>query len=351
MQHGGNIYELASSLRLAERKIIDFSASINPLGISKKVKAELRTHLKYMPNYPDPQCRRLRRHLSITLGVDAKNILCGNGSTELIYLLVRALRPVQALVLAPTFMEYERALHISGCDIRFFRLEEQGGFRVDVEGFKAAMAECDVAFLCNPNSPTAQYLTRAEVLDIADRARQLHCVLVVDEAFIDFLPQHSVVTEVLNNQWLIVLRSMTKFYGLSGLRLGMAVMDVKYVEAMERCKEPWTVNTLAQRAGVIALNDTVYVKQTFEVLKEEKRYIEGWLKKKGIHFYPSNINFYLIKDDMAGRLYERLRAKGILLRDCTNYRGLDPRFLRIAVKAHRENTVLYKTVSFLMRQS
>ncbi|KJU82327.1 L-threonine-O-3-phosphate decarboxylase [Candidatus Magnetobacterium bavaricum] len=350
MQHGGDIYGLAGSLKVAERKIVDFSASINPLGISKKVRAEIRTYLKYLPNYPDPQCRRLRRHLSIALGVGADNILCGNGSTELIYLLAKlpdiSLRPRRALVLGPTFMEYERALAVSGVsDVRVFQLQESVGFRIDVDALKTAMVGCDLAFLCNPNSPTAQHLTRVEVLDVADCAREQQCLLVVDEAFIDFLPQESVVAEVVNNPWLIVLRSMTKFYGLSGLRLGMAVMDVKYVELLQRYKEPWSVNTLAQRAGVTALNDKAYVKQTFEVLRQEKRYVEGQLTKKGIHFYPSAINFYLLKDDRAAMLYEKLRAKGILLRDCSGYRGLDSRFLRIAVKAHRENTILYKAMS------
>ncbi|MBF0607874.1 MAG: threonine-phosphate decarboxylase CobD [Candidatus Magnetobacterium sp. LHC-1] len=349
MQHGGDIYGLASQLRLAERKIVDFSASINPLGISKKVKAEIRIHLKYLPNYPDPQCRRLRRHLAIALGVDAANIICGNGSTELIYLIARVVRARRALVLAPTFMEYERALLASEVgDVRVVQLEENSGFRLDVDAFKAAMIGCGLAFLCNPNSPTSQYLTRAEVLDIAECARQWQCLLVVDEAFIDFLPQESVVSEVVNNPWLIVLRSMTKFYGLSGLRLGMAVMDTRYVELLEHYKEPWSVNTLAQRAGVTALNDKAYVRQTFEVLRQEKSYVEGWLTKKGIQFYPSEINFYLLKDDRAPMLYEKLRAKGILLRNCAGYSGLDNRFLRIAVKAHSENTVLYKAMSRLL---
>ncbi|MBF0338612.1 MAG: threonine-phosphate decarboxylase [Nitrospirae bacterium] len=349
MQHGGDIYGLASQLRLAERKIVDFSASINPLGISKKVKAEIRTHLKYLPNYPDPQCRRLRKHLAIALGVDAANIICGNGSTELIYLIARVVRPRRALVLAPTFMEYERALLASEVrDVRVVQLEEGCGFRLDTDAFKVAMIGCGVAFLCNPNSPTAQYLTRAEVLDIADYARGQQCLLVVDEAFIDFLPQQSVVSEVANNPWLIVLRSMTKFYGLSGLRLGMAVMDTRYVELLEHYKEPWSVNTLAQRAGVTALNDKAYVRQTFEVLRQEKRYVEDWLTKKGFQFYPSEINFYLLKDDRAPMLYEKLRAKGILLRNCAGYRGLDNRFLRIAVKAHRQNTILYKAISRLL---
>ncbi|MBF0539173.1 MAG: threonine-phosphate decarboxylase [Nitrospirae bacterium] len=349
VQHGGDIYELASSLRLAERKIVDFSSSINPLGISKKVKAEIRTYLKYLPNYPDPQCRRLRRHMSIALGVDATNIICGNGSTELIYLFIRTLRPRRALVLGPTFIEYERALLVSGVsDVGVFQLQEGLDFRIDVDAFKAAMVGCDVVFLCNPNSPTAQYLTRAEVLDIADWARQQQCMLVVDEAFIDFLPKESVVDEVANNPWLIVLRSMTKFYGLSGLRLGMAVMDIRHVELLQLNKEPWSVNTLAQRAGVVALNDKAYVRETFEVLRQEKRYVEGWLTKKGIQFYPSAINFYLIKDDRAAVWYEKLRAKGILLRDCSSYRGLGSRFLRIAVKAHRENTLLYKAISRLL---
>ncbi len=350
--HGGNIYSISETLKIPERKIIDFSASINPLGVSKKIKAGLRKDLKYLINYPDPDCNRLRRHLSRHLGIPDNNIICGNGSTELIYLVVRGLRPERVLITAPTFSEYERAVKTSAFSadttIRFLPLREEADFRIDTESFIESMQGCRMAFLCNPNNPAAQLLPRADITRIASAARDLKCFLVVDEAFIDFIPQESVVSEVPENPYLIVLRSMTKFHALSGLRLGFGILPAETAERLMALKEPWTVNSLAQRAGIIALKDRVYKKATFEYIRREKNFMEKGLKGLGIHFYPSTVNFYLLKHQRAEEIVPALRKKGILVRDCSNFRGLEKGFLRIAVKTHRDNALLIKELKRLL---
>ena len=149
MTHGGNIYRLAGTLRIPERKVVDFSTSVNPLGISKKIRDELRRHLKYLNNYPDPACHRLRWHISKHLSVPEENISCGNGSTELIYLVVRTLKPERVLIPAPTFSEYERAVITSGDSqggkIKFLPLKEEDNFRVNVKGFMESMAGCSMS--------------------------------------------------------------------------------------------------------------------------------------------------------------------------------------------------------------
>ncbi|MEC4685210.1 MAG: threonine-phosphate decarboxylase CobD [Nitrospirota bacterium] len=350
--HGGNIYSLSETLRIPERKVIDFSASINPLGVSKKIKAGLRKDLKYLTNYPDPDCHRLRRHLSRHLGIPDNNIICGNGSTELIYLVVRGLRPEKVLITAPAFSEYERAVITSGnsadITIRFLPLREEANFGIDTESFIESMQGCQMAFLCNPNNPTAQLLPRADITRIASAARDLKCFLVVDEAFIDFIPEESVVSEVPGNPYLIVLRSMTKFYALSGLRLGFGILPAETAERLLVLKEPWTVNSLAQRAGIIALKDRVYKKATFEYISKEKLFMEKGLKGAGIHFYPSPVNFYLLKHHRSEEIVLALRRKGILVRDCSNFRGLEKGFFRIAVKTHRDNALLIKELKRLL---
>ncbi len=347
--HGGNIYEAALELKIPERKVIDFSASVNPLGISKKIKAELRKHLKYLPNYPDPDCRRLRWHLSKRLEIPDRNILCGNGSTELLYLVIRELRPECALIPAPTFSEFERTLKINDLHnsvIKFYPLKAEVGFKLDVNDFSEAMRGCDMVFLCNPNNPTGNLITKEDMIRLASEAKKSRCYLFLDEAFLDFAPEnsldHSMVKEALNNPFLIILRSMTKFYALSGLRLGYIVADNKIIEHLKEKKEPWTVNILAQRAGVIAIRDKIYINQTFEYLKKEKKFIENSLKKNNILFYPSKVNYYLLKDDRSHLFLKYLREKGILLRDCSNFRGLDKSFIRISVRTHRENSILFK---------
>ncbi len=342
--HGGDIYRLSEALGIPERRIADFSASINPLGVSAKVKAELRRHLKYLKNYPDPDCLRLRRHISRELGLPEGGLICGNGSTELIYLVVRALNPRRVLIPSPTFSEYERAVATAcaGADIRFLALKEEEGFRYDRERFIESMKGCAMAFLCNPNNPTAELLPRREVEIIAAAAEGAGCFLVVDEAFIDFAPQESVVSLVSENPRLIVLRSMTKFYALSGLRLGYGVFPADTAGRIKAFKEPWTVNTLAQRAGVAALRDRAYRKATLEYVGKEKAFLEKGFRGLGLFYYPSRVNFYLLRHDRAGGIVAALRERGCLLRDCSSFRGLEKGFFRVAVKTRRENARLLK---------
>lgn len=336
-------------MQIPQRKVIDFSASVNPLGISKQVKAQLRKALKFLPAYPDPDCSVLRHHLSKRIGVPDKNIMCGNGSTELIYLIARAIKPAKVLIAVPAFSEHERALSAYG-EIKLFPIEEKDNFDLDVEGFKREMAEADIAVLCNPNTPSGRVINREAVLSIVRHAELCKCYIVIDEAFVDFVPQESICTEVCNNARLIVLRSLTKFYAISGLRLGAVFFHDDMAAALAAHKEPWSVNTLAQKAGVAALLDRAYEAETFKYLKKEKAYVEKMLRKFDIFFYPSKINFYLIRNTRAPLLYEELRKRGIVLRDCANFHGLNDNYLRIAVKSHRENTLLFKNISSILRK-
>lgn len=342
--HGGDIYSLSEILKVPERKIIDFSASINPLGISNKIKAELRSYLKLLPHYPDNECRRLRRHISRYTGVNESKIICGNGSTELIYLIVRALRPERVLLPVPTFSEYERAIrsYCKNCQIDYLYLQEDNLFRLFPDRFIETLKDHDMAFICNPNNPTAQSLGVDELKEIIKEASKKGCLLVLDEAFIDFEPENS-VTRIFNSiSHTIILRSMTKFYGFAGLRLGYALLPEDIIDTIRRYKEPWTVNTLAQRAGVIALKDNYYRKKTFEYLQKEKQFLEREFRKLRLDFFPSKINFYLLRDNKVPEIVVQLRKAGILVRDCSNFRGLDSRFIRIAVRTHRENAILVK---------
>jgi threonine-phosphate decarboxylase len=359
IEHGGNIYRLAEELKMQERTIIDFSASINPLGVSKKIKTELRKQLKYLHNYPDPDARRLRKRLAQHHGIDPEMILCGNGSTELIYLASRALKPKSVLIPAPTFSEYERAILIGQepatteqrAQIRYLVLKKEDGFEIRPDEFIQAMQDkdCDTAFLCNPNNPTGSLLKKDSIMQIAEAARDLKCILVVDEAFIDFCPEDSIIKEVENNPYLIVLRSMTKFYALSGLRLGYGVFPQHLIGRLKEYKEPWTVNNLAQRAGVAALKDKVYRNETFRIIRHEKQFMENGFKKLGIDYIPSSVNYYLIRLDNAEEVITSLRNKGILVRECSNFIGLDESYIRVAVKSHKDNARLLKELSLWLK--
>ncbi len=346
-RHGGNIYRFSEEYGIPERRIIDFSSSINPLGISKAISRELQGSLKCLYGYPDIDAMKLRRRLSELHDIVPESLICGNGSTELIYLVVRALRPEKGLIPAPTFSEYEKAVIISHprvakSHLKYFMLDKKNNFEISPGGYVRALKGCDMAFLCNPNNPTGRLLKKDEVIKIADSAKALKCYLIVDEAFIDFCPEESVIKEVTKNPYLIVLRSLTKFYALAGLRLGYAVFPLSLVKLIEDYKEPWTVNTLAQRAGITAVNDISFKNETFRTIKKEKKFLEEGFEKLRIDYIPSAANYYLIRTKKATDIIASLKNKGILVRDCSNFYGLDNSYIRIAVKSRRHNALLLK---------
>lgn len=367
--HGGNIYKIAEELGIHEEKIVDFSASINPLGVSDKVKDVIKKDLNNLVNYPDPDTKMLRDKIAKHHRIDADTILCGNGSTELIYLIPRAVKPERVLIPAPTFSEYEKAFRTQ--TKRLF-LKEEDGFKIDPDKFINAMKDrtqtenkrvkknglgSDVlalgsesmAFLCNPNNPTGTLLGREEVLEIADAAKKGKCLLIVDEAFIDFVPDESLIRDVRNNPYLIVLRSMTKFYALTGLRIGYGVFHKDLIEKLKKFKEPWTVNNLAQKAAIVALEDRGYADETYNLMKQEKAYMEKNFGGMGVEYFPSSANYYLLKVENADTVIKELKDKGILVRDCSNFKGLNSSFIRVAVKSHEDNKLLLKELSKLCR--
>ena len=358
-----NIYRLAAELKIQERRVIDFSASVNPLGVSKKVKADLRKHLKYLHHYPDPEAKRLRKRLAQHFEIDTETILCGNGSTELLYLIPRVLNPANVLLPAPTCPVYERACRMhSGTRISYFELNEEDGFHLDADRFIDAMPEgeknepdtphspspCGMAFLCNPNNPTGRLLSRLEIVKIGDAARDRKCYLVVDEAFIDFCADGSAIKDAMNNPFLIVIRTMSHFYSLAGLRIGYGIFPRHLARRLSAYREPWTVNSLAQRAALTALKDKVYRKETMGLMAEEKRFIEKQFRKLGIEFFPSEANYYLLRMLNAGEISRTLKKRGVLVRDCSDFRGLGNPYLRIAVKSRKENAVLIKELAGIL---
>lgn len=369
LRHGGNIYRFMEEKNIRIDEIIDFSASINPLGVPKSVIKNIIDNIKYLCHYPDPDTKELTKEIGRNFGITPHCIICGNGSTELIYLTVRALRPEKVLIPMPTFSEYEQAfkgIHTENKirdKVLYFVIWEKDDFRINPEKFIAAMSgndssasyksslttSVDMAFLCNPNNPTGRLLKKEEVLKIAEAARDLKCYLVVDEAFIDFMPEDSVIKEVQNNPYLIVLRSMTKFYALSGIRIGYGVFHQNIIDTIRRYKEPWTVNTIAQIAGITALGDKDYSKQTFKVIKNEKKVLEDGFRLLGITYFPSDANFYLLKSDKTQKIISILRDKGILVRDCSNFIGLDGSYMRIAVRTNKENMKLLKELAYICK--
>lgn len=344
--HGGDVYSAAEALKIPVRNVIDFSASVNPLGPSKKVKAAMRSALKELGRYPDSQCRQLVKKIARVYGIDREHIVCGNGSNELIHLAMAVIRPKRVLVTAPAFAEYERTARLAGAEVVKFPLAESDGFGVNARKFMEAMNGCDAAFLCNPGNPAGTLMSRADVLAIADAAKTANCLLIIDEAFMDFCRDESVMRDVAGKPGIIVLRSLTKYHALAGLRVGFGLFPPEIKAAIDAIKDPWSVNALAEVAAVAALSDKAFAKDTAAWLSTEKKYMAKGLAALGFAIYPSETNFFLVKHDLAQAVREHLYRRGILLRDCSNFDGLDSSFLRIAVRSRRENARLLKEMKY-----
>jgi threonine-phosphate decarboxylase len=345
LPHGGNVYHYSKKYNIPVDGFLDFSASINPLGPSRAAVRAMKDAIPSLVNYPDPESGVLKDALSSRHGIRRESILIGNGSTELIYLLARAVRPGKALLPAPAFSDYERAVRLAGSMVSRLTLKEKDGFVPDMDRLRKALDGVDLLFLCNPNNPTGVLLDRDTVQDAVRMARRAGAFTVVDEAFMEYSPGGSVIADAAGGRGVAVLRNFTKFHGLPGLRAGYLVAHPSAVEKLAAFKEPWSVNTLAERAGAAALTDEAHARRSLRLMEKEKAFLyRGLGMVPGLRPYPPSANFVLVKLTGSGLvpsgLAEDLASRGILVRDCSNFRGLDGPFIRVAVRTRRENEAL-----------
>lgn len=348
LPHGGNIYHYSKKYGIPISRILDFSASINPLGPSPKAVRAIKSALPSLVNYPDPDCEGLTGALAAFHGIPSNSILAGNGSTELIYLLPRALGAKRTVVLSPGFSDYERAAGLADSSVKRVTLREEDGFVPDVKKLARSLSGADMLFLCNPNNPTGVLLDRDTVFNILAAARKTGTFVVVDEAFIDYRPEHSIIAEAARKPGVAVLRNFTKFHGMPGIRIGYLIAQPKLVRKLDAMREPWTVNTLAQEAAITSLSDSAYIRASAELVETEKEFLYGALSAiPGLEPYQPSVNFMLVRLSVgpgAGALAEELASKGILIRDCSNFKGLHGRYIRVAVRSRPENELLVAAI-------
>jgi len=345
-QHGGDIYTASEKYN---GEIIDFSANINPLGMPEAVIQAACRAVAKAEHYPDPACRRLRQAIAKAEGVLPRQIICGNGAADLIYRLVLACRPRKALLLAPTFSEYEQALMTVGAEIVFHYLKEENEFGLTEDIMIQMSADLDMIWLCNPNNPTGRLLPGPLLEKILDLCRQKNIRLVVDECFLDLCPQgeeYKLTARINDNPELFLLRAFTKSFAMPGLRLGYGLCsDEVLLEKMQACGQPWSVAIPAQEAGIAALNEQEFLKESVAYISRERKWLLAALEKLGIRCFGSQANYILFRLPRAFDLKERLLKKGILIRSCSNYRGLGADYYRIAVRRHWENEKLIEALA------
>ena len=343
--HGGNVYKAAQEQRVPVEQIIDFSASINALGPPAAVLRAIRSAVKQIVHYPDPDCRRLRQELSLRCGVDPNMILVGNGSSELIHLLPRALRIKSALIIGPTFEEYARALLEAGSVVQYVLAKREQRFRPPLQDvlkwFSAKQTKLDAVFLCNPNNPTGQVMNRQALRELAEVVERQQGWLIVDEAFIDYCQEQSVVSLLKEHPHMVVLRSLTKFYAMPGLRIGYALGASKVVDLLKERQPPWSVNSLAQEVSCAVLQDETYAKKSRIFMENERScFVRGLRSFSGLQVYSSAANFVLIglpAWTSAGEVTDRLASERLLVRDCSTLPGLTTQMIRVAIRTAKEN--------------
>lgn len=350
--HGGNLYAAIREKGGSFDEILDFSANINPLGLSEKIRHALHSSLESIIHYPDAQAHALKQGISQHYQVAKDSITMGNGAVELMYTLCHILKPKKVLVTAPTFSEYESAAKASGAGIEYLYLQPENNFVIDIQKMIAQLATVDIAFICNPNNPTGTLLNHTQIEEVLQAAKKHNAYVVVDESFMDFLPTDETYTcrQLLPKYPnLIILHSLTKFYAIPGLRLGFSLSNPELTKLLHLSKDPWNVNTLAQSAGVAALQDYAYQRQGKEFLKKVKMDLYESLQAiPGLHPYFPSVNFILVhikNTNMTSKeLVTTMASHHILIRDCSNYPGLSSEYIRVAVKRPEENIILIHTL-------
>ena len=319
---------------------LDFSANLSPLGMPEKVQAAAAEAIRIADRYPDPACRLLRQALSAHHGVPAEQIVCGNGAADLIYRLTAALRPKRVLLPVPVFTEYEIALRSLDCEVIRFPLWERDGFALTEKFLPHILPGLDWLVLCNPNNPTGRTAGPALLLRILDCCAETGTMLVVDECFNELLDEpeeHSLAGELNRNPQLILLRAFTKSHAMAGLRLGYALCGSAETTArLQDFGPPWAVSVPAQAAGLAALQESAYLDTLRTLLRDERPFLLQGLVDLGCRCIPGEANYLLFYSEETG-LCEKLRRRGILLRDCRDFAGLRPGWYRAAVRTHEEN--------------
>lgn len=348
--HGGNIYRIFRENKI--EKVLDYSSNINPFGVPESLKKGIMENMEVLEKYPDPEYYELRKKFAEYNNAKIENVLVGNGATELIFLYMKVIKPKKVLILSPTFAEYERGIKsaVPECSIEYFDLDMEKDFILNVEILKKELAKkYDLVVMCNPNNPTGKFISENEAEDLLLECDKYETKLFIDEAFIEFVSggiKSSLIFGKADKKNLFIIRALTKFFAIPGLRLGYALyFDKDLKEKIDKIKEPWSVNAFAELAGKTLFEDKNYIEKTEKWIEDEKKYMYHELNKiKDLKVYKTDTNFILLKSlgSNAKKLREKMLEKGILIRDASNFKYLDERFIRLAIKDRENNDFVIK---------
>lgn len=354
--HGSDLEKIEQIYNIRKEEIVSFSANVNPLGISPLLRETLASHIDAITTYPDREYRSLRGCIAQYAGTDPENIIMGNGSTELISLFIQMEHPKKALIIGPTYSEYEREIALGGGTCLYYPLKEELDFVLDVEHFTSQLNESiDLLVVCNPNNPTSGAITRKTMRRILDVCKQNDIFVMVDETYVEFAEKEKEITSVpltafYNN--IVILRGTSKFFAAPGLRLGYAITGNRdFVKSINTRKNPWTINSLAVVAGEIMFQDEGYIQKTRDLIsKERARIYRIFTEDRRFKPYPPSGNFMLVRlleDGLTSDLlFDRAIREKMMVRDCSTFPFLDNKYIRFCFMSREMND---KLIECLMR--
>lgn len=335
--HGGNIYKLKRDNGI---EVLDYSSNINPLGVPSSFKKAVIENFETLEKYPDIDYVELRAAIGDYNNCNIDNVVVGNGATEVLFLYMKAVKAKKVLIIAPTFAEYERAARAAGRDVKFFPLSKD--FSLNENMLLEFITDEDVVVMCNPNNPTGKFQDLEKIKKIADFLERKNKKLFIDEAFIEFVDNWKDKTAfLLKHKNIFILRALTKFFALPGVRLGYGLTyDESILDEIKNIREPWSVNGVAEIAGKTMLLDTLYIHETENWIKKEKLWFyEELCKIDNIEVTPTETNFILVKllNDNAKSFRKKMIENGVLVRDASNFMFLDESYIRLAIKDRKKN--------------
>ncbi|MBU0992566.1 MAG: pyridoxal phosphate-dependent class II aminotransferase [Proteobacteria bacterium] len=346
--HGGNVRDAAEKLDCRIEDIIDMSSNLNPIGWPEGFHDYLKDHLQVIGSLPEVDAGGICRKIADRYGLEKKNIIAGNGTTQLIYAIPQALSLSHSLILAPTYSDYGDALSMYERPFGLFFATEDNGFRPDMEALSLVAQKKDAVFICNPNNPTGQVIPKEDLTRIVKTCPDT--LFVIDESYLPFVPNYQALT--FSNaplfQNVLVLNSMSKIFRIPGLRTGFLIGHAGIIEKFHRFMTPWSVNSLAHMA-VFYLTDPengidAFIKKTITFVEEERtRFLSRFRHVKNITFFEGHTPYILgklIGPQKAGPVCDALLSHRILIRNCTNFKGLSDRFIRVSLKDRDTNTKL-----------
>ncbi|MFW6015438.1 MAG: pyridoxal phosphate-dependent aminotransferase [bacterium] len=356
--HGSDLEKIAQAYNKSKDKIINYSSNINPLGVSTLLKDSLSSQIDAISSYPDREYVNLKTSIANYSGADINHIIVGNGTTELISLVMKIRKPKKALIIGPTYSEYEREITLGGGSSFYYSLGEENDFIINVDSLKEQLnQQMDLLVICNPNNPTSTAITQNNMRTILDHCKKYNIFVLIDETYVEFTKNMSnntavPLTEYYNN--LIILRGVSKFFSAPGLRLGYGVCSHQdLLKEMNSQKNPWTINTLASIAGEIMFNDINYINKTKDLIFTERERIYNKLSKlKSVKVIKPIANFMLIKllnEELTSTIiFEKLINKNLMIRDCSSFPFLNNRYFRFCFLLPEQNDILLNELNNIL---